>query len=137
MEGNFRIVQTADDCFIIQKEVDGRDHVPVKFLGFVLWDKSIPVKRWRVVTQKGIPANIYNLPEIWDAKWKTLEEAQKAYDSIKKYPKVVYGAITLEDLKSCPPPPEPQKPRSMRQGESLKRIIPETTPEQRSTMEFF
>ncbi|MEN5308762.1 hypothetical protein ABE425_14695 [Chryseobacterium cucumeris] len=33
------------------------------------------------------------------ARYKTYEEAKKALEDIKKYPKVVFGTVSLEDLK--------------------------------------
>lgn len=100
MEGNFRIVQESDNRFVIEKEVDSYEYKPVCFIGLNLWQKKTPIKKWRKVDAMGKfpyshPLIDIRTKDIW---YLTYEEAKKAYGDIKKYPKVVYGKITLSDL---------------------------------------
>jgi hypothetical protein len=87
MEGNFRIVQEADNEFIIQKEYETFEEEISWSMWFIVWKTKVPVTKWIIVDVKG------EFTYWTDSKhhcYKTLDEAKKALEDIKKYPKVVY-----------------------------------------------
>lgn len=84
MEGNFRILQAAENEFIIQKE---------KFetitVGKFPWRSKVESQVWITVNLKGNPFN-----RLFDNKddyvFKSIGIATAILSSIKKYPVVVY-----------------------------------------------
>lgn len=97
MEGNFRIVQEAKDKFAIEKECKQVKYEWKSFLWIFHYVKEVIINEWYTVDKKG---NILNLDQKQhdNYRYNTIEEAVKAIEDIKKYPKVVYEEITLSDL---------------------------------------
>lgn len=97
MVGNFRIVQEGDESFIVEKEFEFRKCEPTYFWLFKIREKTSLTKEWGIVDRKGKILDWFANHKCY--RYKTFEEAKKVIEDIKKYPKVVFGTVSLEDLK--------------------------------------
>ncbi|WP_126654113.1 hypothetical protein [Chryseobacterium aureum] len=94
MEGNFRVLQTAENEFRIQKEVIRQENKPVYIFKIPIWIKTVDVSVWQNVDKHGIVISMFNILRSDPAIYADRDSAIRRINYIKEYPKVVYTDVS-------------------------------------------
>lgn len=90
MEGNFRVIQTAENEFRIQKKVTRQESKPIYLFGIPIGLKTVDVSVWQNVDKYGLIISMFNIVRQNPAIYADLDSAIRRINYIKEYPKVVY-----------------------------------------------
>ena len=117
MDGNFRILQTAENEFRIQKEIIIKQNKPVYVFEIPVWIKTVDVRVWQNVDKYGIVISMFNVLRPDPAIYADIDSAIRRINYIKEYPKVVYSYENkIQGHRNPPPPPPPQVSRLKESG---------------------
>ena len=114
MEGNFRIVQTAESEFIIQKEVKKMINKPVYLFKIPIWVKTVEGSTWQNVDKHGFIITLFNMHRPDPAIYADVDSAIRRINYIKEFPKVVYPEMQEYENNIFPKNTNPHRPQVLR-----------------------